>query len=1579
MLTFEGTPAVPGSRARRTTAAPTCCRCIFAGLASSPQRALARSLLILVVLAATLVFANAATAAVVAVQVTDALSALPLGGKRVVIYEKSASGALTWRRAGTTDAGGRVRLALADAAPGAYFVARCQAFAQWVERDVPASGAVTLPAGQVDVDVRHGVSGAPLRSTLLTLVTVGTDGKYAGVAAVTTDADGHVRLDPPALGQTVYALRGASPIDGSLKYSTSITAPGRMTFDLGNPPVTVRLTDWATTAPLAGQHIEFRERLADGSSKWIAARNTDGDGRVRIDLDGFDAGRRYVMRATPYLQAIEREITTPGWLGVRAGTVTATVLNGDSGLPLANAEVYLLTRLADGTHRYEFKTVTDAAGLLRLDPVALGVNDYVLRAPSLVDGSLKYSALIRKAGALTFAVGNRGLSVRVQDARNDVPLGSLSVIAHEVFKDGKRGPGILRTTDASGVAHFDLDGLGSGRSYVLRTQPFQQWIERSVASAGWVEIAAGSLRVALVHGVSGKALANKEVKLLAVQPDGSRRTLLTTASKADGSLMLDPPDLGHTPYVLSAASPTDGSTKYSETILAPGDISFAVGGAGVLVQVTDWTSKAALSGLTVSAFARNEDGAEVWAAGRTTDDLGRARFDLDGLGSGRTYIIKVRPYRQTITREITATGFLGIRAGSVRVAVRRGDTGAALTNTPVKVLSILPDGNYEHVTTLASDALGELILDPHDIGTTHYVLRAASPVDGSLKYSAPVTHAGPVQFDVGNKALRVTLVDQPSQAQLPLHALQVIELQADDKRTWVRQTATDAHGQAVFDLDGLGSGRRYLVRTRPYAQWLEQTVIDTGDLMIEAGRSPVTLIDGDNGAPLAGVTVRALNKAPDGTLLPAFGSATTDANGVIRFDPHGLETGAAIVYAAVDPFATGAYYYSTPTISAGPMTFAVSRSGPAALDRTPAELTLTQPRHHQAVGNAGFVFTGSVRDKAGLREVAVEVRHGSTVIGRGLAVIDPDIQRWTARLDVPAVPPDTSLTVTVVATDLAYNASTETVQVKAVEDVTPPTITFRSPAEGASVNGLGTLVLGNVRDDTQWAALTIRLDSAAGTLAAARAVEIDPISGDWALAIPVDFLRTATNVTIHATATDVSGNTASATRQINIDSNADSLRHLLSRITFGASPELYAETRTIGAYAYLDQQLAPTLIDDSALESRLHGLPPTTLAQLQHRTLLRMTTSRRQLNEMMTWFWENHFNTDFRRHGQVEWEQHENDAFRSHALGRFRDLLAVSARSPAMLRYLDNASSHKRNPNENYAREALELHTLASGYTQQDVDEAARAFTGWTVIDNRFAFSDASHDPHEKHLLGVRLPAGGGQQDGETLIDLLAAHPNTAQHVCTKLTQLFVADRPPPALVTRCVNTFRTYRDASDQIARAVRTVINSAEFRAAEHRGNKAKTSLEFLIGLVRGTQALGTGADLARLAGDLGQPLYTYPVPNGYSLEATAWTGPYLLRQRLAFVGQTLETKPNGILVHADPAALLAGTPAVKTTEGVAARMLQNALGGTFDAADLATAIAVLTDHGARRFTLDADDGPARVRRLARTVLSLPRYQMR
>jgi uncharacterized protein (DUF1800 family) len=328
------------------------------------------------------------------------------------------------------------------------------------------------------------------------------------------------------------------------------------------------------------------------------------------------------------------------------------------------------------------------------------------------------------------------------------------------------------------------------------------------------------------------------------------------------------------------------------------------------------------------------------------------------------------------------------------------------------------------------------------------------------------------------------------------------------------------------------------------------------------------------------------------------------------------------------------------------------------------------------------------------------------------------------------------------------------------------------------------------------------------------------------------------------------------------------------------------------------------------------------LMELAGQKVLRAAYSERQLEEVMVDFWFNHFNV-FAGKGQTRMylTEYERDAIRPRVFGKFRDLLGAVAESPAMLWYLDNFQSsapegvetmgrrpgrqgrgalrrpvvqppqqnRRRGINENYARELMELHTLGvdGGYTQKDVQEVARAFTGWTIDSPRqggsFRFEPRMHDNGEKTVLGVRIKAGGGKHDGEQVLDILAKHPSTARFISAKLARRFVADEPPPSLVDRAAARFR---DTDGDIREVVRTIITSPEFFSASARRAKVKTPFEFVISAVRATGAeLADGLPTANALRTLGMPLYGCQPPTGYSDRADAWVNTGALLNRMNF----------------------------------------------------------------------------------------------
>jgi uncharacterized protein (DUF1800 family) len=246
----------------------------------------------------------------------------------------------------------------------------------------------------------------------------------------------------------------------------------------------------------------------------------------------------------------------------------------------------------------------------------------------------------------------------------------------------------------------------------------------------------------------------------------------------------------------------------------------------------------------------------------------------------------------------------------------------------------------------------------------------------------------------------------------------------------------------------------------------------------------------------------------------------------------------------------------------------------------------------------------------------------------------------------------------------------------------------------------------------------------------------------------------------------------------------------------------------------------------------------------------------------------------------------ELTVIRKHALGKFPDLLRASAHSPAMLAYLDNQINERKAPNENYARELLELHTLGvhGGYTQKDVQEVARCFTGWTVENRflrprgRFRFDPHLHDDGPKMVLGVHIPAGGGQKDAEEVLNLLANHPSTAQFIAHKICRYFLGD----AAATWTPKLTEIYKQTDGDIRAMLRPLLFSREILEGPP---IIKRPFDYMVSALRALNADTDGdRPLQEHLAHMGQPLYQWPMPDGYPDKTSAWTGSLLARWNFA-----------------------------------------------------------------------------------------------
>jgi uncharacterized protein (DUF1800 family) len=461
---------------------------------------------------------------------------------------------------------------------------------------------------------------------------------------------------------------------------------------------------------------------------------------------------------------------------------------------------------------------------------------------------------------------------------------------------------------------------------------------------------------------------------------------------------------------------------------------------------------------------------------------------------------------------------------------------------------------------------------------------------------------------------------------------------------------------------------------------------------------------------------------------------------------------------------------------------------------------------------------------------------------------------------------------------------------------------------------------------------------------------------------------------------------------------------VLSRLTFGARPGDLDLLKKLGIQAYINDQLSPDNIDDSALQKRLDKLPTLSLAnpmiaelynppkpvpspspspaekagetsaamrvmpqeptaaasptpkptpspknpgmvvnELQRAKLLRAVYSERQLYEVMVDFWENHFSIFANKDAdRLLLTSFDRDSIRPFVMGRFRDLLGATAHSPAMLFYLDNWQSSvvrhypatKDKParstggiNENYARELMELHTLGvnGGYTQKDVEEVARCFTGWTIRkpneEGIFYYNPAQHDNGEKTVLGQKIPAGGGVADGERVLDILAKNPATAKFVVTKMARRFIGDDPPPMLIKRAA---AVYLRTDGSITETLRSIVTSSEFFSSTAYRKKIKSPFEYVASALRATGAeTDASSPVLGWIARMGEPVFGRVTPDGYPDMSTGWLSNNDLITRFNFAVALMANNIKGTKVNISKI-----TPAGSEGKGLANEVAQTFL---------------------------------------------------
>ncbi len=518
---------------------------------------------------------------------------------------------------------------------------------------------------------------------------------------------------------------------------------------------------------------------------------------------------------------------------------------------------------------------------------------------------------------------------------------------------------------------------------------------------------------------------------------------------------------------------------------------------------------------------------------------------------------------------------------------------------------------------------------------------------------------------------------------------------------------------------------------------------------------------------------------------------------------------------------------------------------------------------------------------------------------------------------------------------------------------------------------------------------------------------------------------------------------------------------VLNRLSYAATPTTLAEFNALGGNDrerlanYVDWQLDWDAIDDSAVESRLSTAGYTTLGkslsqlwtdhvapnpeyairmrpanEVQRAAFVRAVYSRRQLRELLVNFWHDHFNvqgTEFSA-GPV-FPHYTRDVIRAHAKGNFRAMLEAVAQSTAMLYFLDNINNSRSGPNENFARELLELHTFGAenylgftdpfqvppcpedpaypiGYTDIDVYETAAAFTGWSAKnghwefpsenDGTFVYRQSWHDAGPKFLLGMLIyPEQPAMKDGRDVLDRLASHPRVAKFICRKLIRRFVTDTPKQSLVDSAAAIFRAHWQRPDQIELVLRHILNSNEFVYSW--GMKNRRPFEATVAAMRTlghdwTPRVGHGRsdDFLWLFGFTGHVPYNWPAPNGYPDTGLAWSGANSFAMTWRVLGWLAETSDNGTPLSPILATTRTGVAAPWTAEKLVNFWCNRLLGYQPEAARRQVLVKFMAQNGGAHETIadtDAWSGnqlkshynQQRLRSLVSLILMSPEFMTR
>lgn len=1399
-----------------------------------------------------------------------------------------------------------------------------------------------------------------------------------------TDENGAAMLALPGLRDgEQFVLRARHPITGRWFNSDVITNNAEFEFLVGIQPMVVTLLNPVTEAPISNARIEVKRQRDDGSWYREARETSDDSGQVTFHITEVSEDKPVKLEAWNEDNFYDSmEVTATGNHELLLGNTQITLRNGrESGNPLLSDTRLNIFKYSGESRERVFNRDSSSDGIALMDLEPLEGEDYYQAEVSIE--SDRYKVNFSAPGDVQLVFGNSEDDVLISlldgTGAQPLPMANTRISVHKVGEERNHWY-TNRDTDDSGQAKIALQGLSDGEQFVLKARhPISgSWFESDIITNNTdFEFVVGipPMVVTLINPVTESPIANARVEVKRQREDGSWRREARQTSDENGQVTFHLTEVSDAKFAKLEAW-TEERFYGQKTVTTTGSHNFPLGNTQITVRNGRIDGAPVLSQTRLRIYKHSADSRQREFDRNTSTD-GIALMELDALQAGEFYRAEVYVEDDKFIQDFDSVGAVDLTFGDLTedtlVTLLNGTQAqpTPLTDWRIAVHQVTPE-RLIWVANKNTDDSGQAKLPLEGLNDgQQYVLKAQHPISNKWFESDVISNNNNFTFVVGAPALVINLT-HPANGTAMVNTRIEVRRQGEepDSWKWEAREHTDANGQATFHLKDITPTSPVQLRMRTEEGfWASTELTSTGTHNLPFGNVPVTVINKDDNLPIANKRVDAFWMDADNQLNHEARYNTT-ANGEVLFELDRLEEGTRYALKVHNPFGENKRYYGPIVYREGAIEFLVSKGEQTELDLVDPEVFITSPTRDQ-VNGMGFLLGGVASDNNSISRIEVSVSDPVKGNSEGEAILLNNGQ-WQFSIAEAAITLNENITVTATAFDLALNSAQYSKTFEVVEDMEPPAISIVSHQDNDDVNETGFTVIGQASDDTGVVTVTATLtDPVLGTTIDAQSVSVAE-DGQWALIVTNGKVSGGQTAALSLTATDSSDKTTDLDINLTVQTIVPQQQQLISRITFGMTPDLYVNQPD--ATTFMTQQLAPASIDDSEVQAQIDAMEIAELSDLRAMQLHYMLYSKRQLNEVMTWFWDNHFNTNFNVHRNVAFELAENQAFRQNALGNFRDLLGISAQSPAMIYYLNNAQNVVGRPNENYAREIMELSTMGvdGGYTSQDIAELARIFTGWHEQDGAFFFNEEQHDFGDKTFLGATIQ-GEGLAEGERALDILASHPSTARNICRKLITLFVSDVPVTSLQGQCEGQFLA---SGGDIASVVQIILSSNEFVSLEHQGNKIKTPLEMVLAGIRSVNATPNYDEINDTLARLAYSLFTYPVPTGLAETGAGWISSNALLERIRFANKFALEGEAGASVDLMSLLMAMGYSSADAIVGVLADLTLNGRLTDLER-DIATALLNENIAEGESFSMQSPDAEEKLQRLLGTMLSYPAFQ--